>query len=372
MEANLKRKFGKQKIKILITDDYSTSRDVGLCLHQALGKNIQLYFLSEKRFPIIRLSRFAKDVFVISNTKNIDLYCDELLDVIKSKNIDVLFPISGRSIERVLRIASKLSKHCFIAPLPNIDSFHTANEKWKLYNFLKSHDIAAPISHCLIPDFDFYSLSYPVLLKPFIGSGGNGIVKLDNPPESVNALKSSPDKDYIVQEYVEGYDIDCSVICKNGTVIAFTIQRPMETSMSFAPKRCALSFISQKEVIEMVKKTMALLKWNGVAHVDLRYDLKKQRFCIIEINPRFWTSILASQSVGVNFPYLLLELTYGINPVQSGLATGNYFSFKTYLRELFRNSDYNHIRSSDLKYHLMDPLLTVAKIVKQIKRLIAN
>ena len=362
----------KHKINILITDDYSTSRDVGLCLHTALAKKIQIYFLSERRFPLIRLSRFAKDVFIISDSKDINVYRDQITEIINRYNIHLIFPVSSKSISRVLRITDELSGRCLVIPLPELKSFETANNKWRLYNFLDSQKISTPVSYRFNPEFDFHRLSYPVLLKPFKGRGGKGIIKLDTFPQNRQKLSSMVNRDYIIQEYVEGYDIDCSVLCKDGNVVAHTIQKPLDSRTNFAPKVYALSFINEQNVIDMVQRVMSKLQWNGVAHVDLRYDTKNQEFCILEINPRFWTSLLASLSVGVNFPYLLFKLAHGERLPLPKDVSGHYFSLGAYLKGFFSKSKYSDISSSNLKYHIMDPFFTLAKILKWIGTLFLN
>jgi len=41
-----------------------------------------------------------------------------------------------------------------------------------------------------------------------------------------------------------------------------------------------------------------------VANIDTRFDENKGQALIIEIKPRYWGSLLASTSVGVNFSEL--------------------------------------------------------------------
>lgn len=108
----------------------------------------------------------------------------------------------------------------------------------------------------------------------------------------------------LVQEYIEGYDIDCSVLCKEGNILAFTIQKGNMIGKSEFVPQIGLDFLYEPELYRVVERLMKSLNWSGVAHIDMRYDKNDKQFKVIEINPRFWMSLNASLLAGVNFPYL--------------------------------------------------------------------
>jgi hypothetical protein len=56
---------------------------------------------------------------------------------------------------------------------------------------------------------------------------------------------------------------------------------------------------------------MRRVKWTGIAQLDLRRDSRTGQVLIIEVNPRFWGSLLASASAGVNFPILSCRAAFG-------------------------------------------------------------
>ncbi len=53
---------------------------------------------------------------------------------------------------------------------------------------------------------------------------------------------------------------------------------------------------------------MKNLHWNRIAHIDLRYDIDGNLY-IIEVNPRFWESLLASLSAGINFSSIMYDFS---------------------------------------------------------------
>jgi predicted ATP-grasp superfamily ATP-dependent carboligase len=49
-------------------------------------------------------------------------------------------------------------------------------------------------------------------------------------------------------------------------------------------------------------------RYSGVGHLDGRYDPRTDDYRILELNPRFWGSLLYSTNAGLNYPELLVRL----------------------------------------------------------------
>ena len=54
----------------------------------------------------------------------------------------------------------------------------------------------------------------------------------------------------------------------------------------------------------MLKGLMQALKWSSIVNIDFIYDENDKQAKILEVNPRYWQSLLGSLFAGVNFPYL--------------------------------------------------------------------
>ncbi len=129
------------------------------------------------------------------------------------------------------------------------------------------------------------ALRYPAALRAFLRTN------------------TDPPGTFIAQRFVPGFDIDCSVLCREGEVLAHTIQRGIiPRRKPFAPP-AGIAFIAHAGVLSVTRRLMRALRWRGVAHVDLRCDPEGRVF-VIEVNPRYWGSLLGSLAAGVNFPYL--------------------------------------------------------------------
>jgi len=105
---------------------------------------------------------------------------------------------------------------------------------------------------------------------------------------------------------------------------------------------------------------MAALRWSGVAHVDLREHAATGRIDVIEVNPRFWGSLLGSLHAGVNFPQLTALSALGV-PLPAvdyrhcRYASGT-FALKAWLRAAVtgRASDVG-FRETPLVHAIADP-----------------
>jgi predicted ATP-grasp superfamily ATP-dependent carboligase len=197
------------------------------------------------------------------------------------------------------------------AQTPPVHSFDVAADKWALACFLRAHDLPHPMTalHATEREAEqsIHIFEFPVLLKPRRGSNGIGIKQFDNPSTLLRYLRDHAgflDR-YIVQARIPGRDVDCSVLCENGHILAHTIQRGfiMADTNRFQPPG-GVEFIDDQRVLGIVSQLMAALDWTGVAHVDLREDERSGQITILEVNPRYWGSLLGSLHAGINFPYL--------------------------------------------------------------------
>src|SRR5205085_9406956 len=117
------------------------------------------------------------------------------------------------------------------ANVPPLASFDIAQDKWQLAQFARRHALPHPttvLAAGLIDDpAERNALDFPILLKPRSGANGAGIVRVPTADALVAELQQVTRNpwDYIAQVETTGYDIDCSVLCRQGEVIAHTVQR---------------------------------------------------------------------------------------------------------------------------------------------------
>ena len=129
-----------------------------------------------------------------------------------------------------------------LPPLPDEKSFNTAEDKWLLYEFGKSLNIPVPhaVSTGTFADNQLLppEMKYPLLQKQNTGTtGGAGIVRIDSLDEMEQVLESeSNDKcpqGCFIQQYIFGQAASMNALCRNGNIIAHTIQIGIGETIAF-------------------------------------------------------------------------------------------------------------------------------------------
>jgi hypothetical protein len=171
---------------------------------------------------------------------------------------------------------------------------------------------------------------------------------------------------------VPGYDIGLSVLCRDGEILAYTIQRGLVAERHGSLR--ALEIIKHDAVLQIGQELVSALGWSGVAHIDLRHDSRTNEPTIIELNARYWGSLLGSLVAGVNFPYLACLAAQGIAfPVPDYNLTKfayTMIALKEGVRWLFGKNTLKgfSFRETGLRFFLSDPLPEFLKRYQEMRQ----
>jgi len=386
---------------ILIPDGESTlTKHVIHCL--AYHPDIDIHVLSKDPKSIIRHSRFIKSFRVYDDKKitgkpveltgnatidDLKLYhhydpekkseiVNEILSCAKATGATIIFPVD----EHIVKILGEERKQLDAAGvkilMPDIRMFLTAIDKWELSQFLKGTDIPHPntIRYRAGENASIInSLQFPVIIKPINQGNALGIRSFRDAQSFLNFFeKEKIEHEYIIQPLINGYDIDCSVLCSNGKVVAYTIQKAVLHAAVEYRAAVGIEFLENAEVIGTVERMMTKLTWSGVAHVDLRYDADEKVVKVIEINARYWGSLLGSLNAGVNVPFLAIETVNGKSFQRPSYTFKRYFMgnapLKRIVTTMFKSkNDRVFFKDTSLYYSLRDLKPFFAETYSKIK-----
>ncbi|MBK5270880.1 MAG: ATP-grasp domain-containing protein [Bacteroidia bacterium] len=369
----------KESFSVLIPDGESPQA-LGVLRCLAQMKNVKVYILSSDARVPIRFSRYSNQFFSYANEKGDEGLIAAINDTVKKVKVDIVLPVDAKTIGLLSANSGNLSQLTMIAPLPTSNAFKIANNKWLLSEWLKNNKIPCPttILYQTNNSFDeaLTNISFPVLIKPSLGGDGNGIKLFDTPAALYSHCKEHIGSgDFIIQSFINGYDIDCSILCREGKILAYSIQKTfIKGPRQFGPS-VGIDFLYDECTYNVVKELAEKFKWSGVVHIDLRYDEKDKQVKVIEMNPRFWASVLGSLCAGVNFPYLTclagLKRDLPKIEVQPKRFVQGKVAIKILAhRLLYRNRKDHYFDNSSIQFILKDPIPNIIeryyKIYKKV------
>lgn len=347
------------------------------CLSSVKGVNI--YVMSSIKWNALRFSRFVKGFDYYPETNDDTLWISNIEATATKYKVDVIMPIFETGIRRMINNRTLMSSEMNLVALTDLSTFDKAINKWELVQHAIANDISAPDSVLLQPGepVNMAEMSYPKIIKPLEGFGGGMGVEVIKDAESLKQRLQSVTYPLLVQDYIKGYDIDCSLLAKEGKVLAYTIQQGnLPGSGPFVP-HVGLAFKENDELFKVVEDLIKSLQWDGVAHLDMRYDEVLDRYVIIEINPRYWATLDGSCLVGVNFPYLALLESKGQLFGMPTYQYENYLNLKGVVKKIKNNPLFIFnwkflYQNTQFRFVLLDPLPTAFKFVVRTKNIIVK
>lgn len=371
----------KTPINVLIPDgDDHTSLVLQVLNCLSLEKEIDVFVMTSNKHNYLKYSRNVKRLLFYPKTDTAG-WIQNINSAVEKSQIDVILPVFELGIRKLIVHQAQLKHIDKLCPLPGLKEFEIAIEKGALYLHLKRNGIACPKSVIVksksIPEdlnFDF-----PVIVKPVTGFGGGQQIKVLIDKDAVNAYCETRTYacDTIIQEYIEGYDISCNVLCLDGKIETYNMQRGSVYLREESSPQIGFDFFDEPEVYKLLSKLMKSMQWSGVANVDVRFDRLDNTYKVIEINPRFWINTDASAIAGINFPYLCCLLTLNaIIPNDKGLRIP-YFNLKGLTRQVVKQPrllfNFRFLkRNTSLGFALKDPLPMIYKFFWRTKNVIVS
>lgn len=321
---------------LLIGYDSNICLGVSYCLNK-MG-NSRLFLLTNNKRNAGKYSKFIKKTFYYDgNTIEID----DINNIIRKEEIQLVFPYDENE---GIFISSNLNYICNENTrsiwLTDPENYTMGVNKLQLAKILSEAKINTPSfiqnnnKEQLLAELSKWN--GPVIMKPARSSFGRGIIKFtdSHSVEKFLNLNSIDLSQHFFQPYILGSDLTVNTIASKGELLYYTIQEtPIKTNTVFVSGD-DFEFKEDEVAIELVAKTLKELKWNGVACFDLRRNAKTGELFILEINGRFWASLLSAfKKGGINFPAILTKLSLGEavhNPTkkyESQISIRNYFHY---------------------------------------------
>jgi len=115
----------------------------------------------------------------------------------------------------------------------------------------------------------------------------------------------------LVQGFVPGRGVGAFALTWHGRVLGrFMHLRRHEVPHTGGVSSYRMAWWHEK-IMEDATAKLRLMKWQGVAMMEYRWDPQTDRFYLMEMNGRFWGSLHLALHAGVDFPLLLADAFHG-------------------------------------------------------------
>ena len=353
-----------KKRLLLIGYDSNIGLGVLACLR---NQGFEFYLLTHNTKNAVKYSRFIQKTFYYHAAN--DSLKEKIISIVKQYEIGFIMPYDELEIREVTLYKEELTQYAPCILGTDSANFDIGIHKLNLAKFLTEKGIPCP-SFATLDNIDQQELliknvGFPLLLKPVRMASGRMIQKVYDQQSLNNIIEENRDNlsNFLLQPFIIGSDVTCNVICKEGEIVCYTIQEsPIKKGSNFCSND-SLEYHDDAEVINLVGRMMKELNWNGVACVDMRRDEKTRKVFILEINGRFWASVLPSfVKAGVNFPLILLKLSLGEKIDIPKMKTAKQVCLREYL---VSTAKFGGLKFSDTKYksYLNDPLARLIQVI---------
>ena len=285
------------------------------CLGEVPGLRISV--LSRDKWAPTRFSRHTSRFLSHSIDEADRALMEVVRDVAQQVGADVILPTGFAGMRFVSRFRRDLAQVAHIPPLASAEDLDRFADKLLFAEILEREGIPYPkivrLEARVSNTSQLSGIRFPALVKPRNREAGSGIRLCETAHQAVDYLANQGDhSDFFVQEFVQGFDIGCSVLCDQGQILAYTIQKGIAPAKKPFSPAAAIEFVQDKGVLESIARLVSSVRWSGVANFDLVFDWQTMEAKVLEANPRYWRSLHGSLQAGVSFPYLACLASCGI------------------------------------------------------------
>lgn len=232
---------------------------------------------------------------------------------IYANNLDCIIPGSDYDLAALSGVRDEWGAFGCSVLVSDFDLVDTCDDKHTTGQVLEYHGIPVPKIYSSID-----SVTFPVIVKPRIGSGSRGVVKVNSKEE----MPEITDK-LMVQEYIDGKEYTCSVfVDRYGEVIGtFQLYRELNNGTTYKGM-VVFDHNIHKLLVEIGKS----LKPRGMLNVQLR--MTERGPVPFELNCRCSGTTAIRAHFGYNEPEMLIRhYVLGENMKTPKIQMGRVFRY---------------------------------------------
>jgi len=298
---------------VLVTD--ASKRETLAIVRSLSKKGIAVTVGEDRKLCCSFFSKYIKNKIIYPNpAENPFSFIKSIYELVKRSKYDVIFPVDDQTTILFSKYKDKLSKYTKV-PVADYETIMKGRDKAKTIKIAMGNGIPCPKTYFVddIEEIRKDEIEFPVVIKPRESSGARGIVYVNSLEELMREYKKVK-KRYgtpLIQEYIPhngGHYSVCALFNHDSEPRAIFVYKELrQYPITGGPATFSVS-VEKTDVLKYAIKLLKAMKWYGVAHLDFLIDSRDKKPKLLEVNPRFWSSLELAILSGVDFPYLLYKM----------------------------------------------------------------
>ncbi|WP_290811690.1 carboxylate--amine ligase [Halovivax sp.] len=250
-------------------------------------------------------------------------YKDALLALAMREDVEAVIPVREADVYVLSKYRDEFAEHVK-TPWPTIDTLARVQDRRELFDAAERARVAAPDTRLLGDDADparewIVKPRFSILTDEYVDVEPERCIAPPTttylPPgvePDVDSLRAEMGHEPLLQEYVRTpHEYGFFALYDEGEPVA-TFQHRQRRGYSYAGGPSA--FRESVSIPDLEESGLALLdelEWHGLAMVEFLRDEETGEFKLMEINPRFWSSLPFTVQTGADFPHYYWAMANG-------------------------------------------------------------
>lgn len=221
-------------------------------------------------------------------------FIEKLNDVVREKQIDFIYPAHDSVCLKLTEHMDELDAKVVTSPLRTVDICRSKAKTYELF----AGESFVPKTFADKSEIT----SYPVFVKPSVGQGSVGAVKINDERALDERLRAGDE--VVICEYLSGteYTIDCFTDI-HGELKVASLRDRIRTKSGISMNSQSLE--ADGRLLEIANIINNTLEFNGAWFFQLKRN-NEGEYKLLEISPRIPGTMGLSRNRGINFPVLTI------------------------------------------------------------------
>jgi carbamoyl-phosphate synthase large subunit len=245
------------------------------------------------------------DSFLQAAWASDDGYCDFLANVVDKHNIDLVFFSVEQEIHKVCDDPGRLCAYLDRLVLNNRTLVELSRDKWRMFEYLTLNKVST-IKSLIAGEYHTVAdeLGIPFIVKPRHSTASKGIATIHS-PDDFYYWKRKLAGDFMVQQLVGDDEHEYTVGVFGLGNGSFSQSIALSRKLSREGSTVKAQTVNIPELDQEVKMLTALFR--PVGPTNLQFRRHKDHYLLLEVNPRFSSSLSLRTAFGYNEAEMCLE-----------------------------------------------------------------